>query len=265
MFFIYFAMIAVSLLASVIGAVCGIGGGVVIKPVLDSLGVLSVETVGFLSGLTVLFMSSYSTIQAIYSKDSCVDRKTSIPVSIGAAAGGIIGNQLFHLLKAAFIDIDFIGSIQAAGLFVLTFGTLLYTMNKRKIRTHHLSGGFVCGLAGLLLGVFSSFLGIGGGPFNLILLSYLFSMETKEAAQNSLIIIMFSQIANFTLTVITGKVPEYNTMLLIGMVCAGIFGGAIGRKINKKIDNAAVDRLFRWMIIVIMLICVYNIKKYMQS
>ena len=39
----------VSLLASVIGAICGIGGGIIIKPVLDSLNVLEVSKISFLS------------------------------------------------------------------------------------------------------------------------------------------------------------------------------------------------------------------------
>ena len=38
----------VSLLASVIGGICGIGGGVIIKPTLDMLGVADLATVGFL-------------------------------------------------------------------------------------------------------------------------------------------------------------------------------------------------------------------------
>ena len=47
---------AVCLAASVIGGICGIGGGVIIKPVLDAMGVMSVSALQFLSGLTVLGM-----------------------------------------------------------------------------------------------------------------------------------------------------------------------------------------------------------------
>lgn len=49
----------VSFLASVVGAVCGIGGGVIIKPVLDLFGLAGVSTISFLSGCTVLSMSLY--------------------------------------------------------------------------------------------------------------------------------------------------------------------------------------------------------------
>ena len=45
------------LIASAIGAIAGIGGGVIIRPVLDSFHVMA-ATVSFLSGCTVLSMSA---------------------------------------------------------------------------------------------------------------------------------------------------------------------------------------------------------------
>ena len=69
---------AVSFGASVAGAVCGIGGGVLIKPLLDATGVLSVASVSFLSGCTVLAMSCYSVVKAKRSRDSLVDTKQGL-------------------------------------------------------------------------------------------------------------------------------------------------------------------------------------------
>ena len=54
---IYAVFFGVSFLASIVGAICGIGGGVIIKPVLDAFGVLDVSAISFLSGCTVLAMS----------------------------------------------------------------------------------------------------------------------------------------------------------------------------------------------------------------
>ena len=50
----YLLFVLVSFGASIVGAICGIGGGVIIKPTLDAFGVLSVATISFLSGCTVL-------------------------------------------------------------------------------------------------------------------------------------------------------------------------------------------------------------------
>ena len=38
-------IILVSFLASVIGSICGVGGGVIIKPVLDAFGIMSVSAI----------------------------------------------------------------------------------------------------------------------------------------------------------------------------------------------------------------------------
>ena len=52
----------------------------------------------------------------------------------------------------------------------------------------------------------SAFLGIGGGPINLAILSFCFSMDSKTAALNSLYIILFSQAASFINTLVRGTV-----------------------------------------------------------
>lgn len=51
-------------------------------------------------------------------------------------------------------------------------------------------------------------------------------------------------------------------LALMFMVAGGIGGGMAGRKINKKMDNAAVDRLFLCLMAVIILISCYNAVKY---
>ncbi len=49
-----FLLFIISILASSVWAIVGAGGGVIIKPVLDMLGVLPVSTVSFCAGCTVL-------------------------------------------------------------------------------------------------------------------------------------------------------------------------------------------------------------------
>ncbi len=54
---LYLIFLCVSFGASLVGAICGIGGGVIIKPLLDAFGVLSVSTISILSGCTVVALS----------------------------------------------------------------------------------------------------------------------------------------------------------------------------------------------------------------
>ncbi len=255
----------IALLASTVGAICGIGGGVVIKPVLDLLAVASVSAISFLSGCTVLSMSMYSVGKALVAGDSRVDQKIGMPLAIGAAAGGIAGKWLFGFVKALFDNPDAVGGVQALCLSVITAGTLFFTINKQKIPTRCVSGMGACLLIGMSLGLSSSFLGIGGGPINLVVLYYFFSMDAKTAAFNSLYIILFSQSTSLLAAVLGGSVPEFEWLTLILMVCGGILGGIAGRKINKHIDSKAVEKLFVGMMTVIIGISVFNAWRYLAG
>ena len=253
----------VAFLSSIVGAICGIGGGVVIKPVLDMLQMGAPATINFLSGCTVLSMSLYSVSKSLRAGDSKVEMSTGTPLAIGAALGGVVGKEMFSAVKNFFNGSPMVGGVQAIALGIITLGTLLYTVNKAKIRTHKASNKALCAVIGLLLGIMSSFLGIGGGPFNLVVLHYFFAMETKPAAANSLYIILFSQATNLLITLLSGKIPDFELPVLVLMILGGLFGGMAGRACNKRLDNRSAGRLFIGILFVIMAICIYNAIQYL--
>ncbi len=260
---IYLIFLIVCFGASIVGAICGIGGGVIIKPVLDSFGVLDVTAISFLSGCTVLSMTTYSVVKNKISGESNVSMKTGLPLAVGAAGGGLIGKWLFSYVKSLSSDANKVGAVQALCLLVVTLGTLIYTIYKDKIKTYQVNNAIVCILIGVVLGIMSSFLGIGGGPINLVVLFFFFSMSTKTAAENSLYIIFFSQTASLISSIVTGSVPGFQIGVLVLMVTGGIAGGICGRAINKKIDEKAVDKLFIALMVLMIVINIYNIYKFM--
>lgn len=254
----------VSFLASIAGAICGIGGGVIIKPVLDLLQLESVSTISFLSGCTVLSMSCYSVGKSMLAGERRVALNTGTPLAIGAAVGGLLGKQMFTAIKGMFENQNKVGAVQAGCLAVITVGTLVYTICKDRIKTRSVSSPLVCVLIGLVLGVASSFLGIGGGPINLVVLFYFFSMDTKTAAANSLYIILFSQLASLLATLFTHTVPDFRLLTLLLMVAGGIGGGITGRMFNRRMDNHAVDKLFIALMALIVFISLFNTWQYMK-
>ena len=256
-------LLLVSFLASVVGAVCGIGGGVIIKPVLDALDIAGVSTISFLSGCTVLSMSCYSVGKAFIAGDSLVDFKTGTPLAVGAAIGGFLGKNLFSLLRAMAAEPERVGGYQAICLAVITAATLLYTLYENRISTHHIQNPAACVCIGLILGIFSSFLGIGGGPINLVVLYFFFSMSTKAAAQNSLYIILISQITSLLTTLVTKSVPQFHPIWLIVMTLGGILGGMAGRKLNKRLRERQVRMLFKCLIALIIGISCCNTVRFL--
>lgn len=259
----YLIIILVCFFSSVVGAICGIGGGVIIKPVLDATGVMAVTTVSFLSGCTVLSMSVVSLYKNLKSKHTFVfDKMFATVLALGGVAGGLTGKELYQGIISRLSDSSRVGAVQAFVLMLITTGTLLYTIYREKIHTKNLENRAVIFGIGMILGILSSFLGIGGGPINLVVLFYFFSMETKQAALYSIYVIMFSQIASLLSSVFKNNVPQFEPKILMIMIACGISGGLAGSRINKKIENKTVDKLFMGLMGLIICINVYNIFRY---
>lgn len=270
----YVIFFVVSILASIVGTICGVGGGVFMKPALDAVGIFPVNMITFLSTCTVTSMSLYNVITtAIDSKknkkEDLIDWKLTTWLALGGAVGGIIGKTVYTVIKDSFTNQDTVGGYQAIALLVAVFLTYLYSSQRHKIQSLKMTNPTLLVILGLCLGTVSSFVGIGGGPMNMAVLYYFFSMPTKMASQNSIYMILFSQSASLITTFIQGSVPSgfYESsnlglwVMLIGMIVCGIVGGYIGKKINKKISNETVDKLFLFLLIVIMLLCGYNAYK----
>lgn len=258
-----FFYLIVAFCASAIGAICGMGGGVIIKPMLDMFQLDSVETISFLSSCTILSMTAYSVCRGWLAGDSKVNVRTSTPLAFGSVLGGVLGKQLFTAIQGLSADPDRVGAVQAAVLAVVLCGVLTYTLRKEKISSLHVKNGALCMLIGLGLGTFSSFIGIGGGQANLVVLFFFFSMDAKTAAQNSLYVILFSQLARLVTTLVTQTVPDFVPFRLALMIAGGICGGILGRKLLRKLTNRGVERLFVTVLIGIILVNIYNITQFL--
>lgn len=249
--------------ACLLGTVCGMGGGIIIKPVLDALGVMSVPTITFLSGCTVISMSCWSVGKTLLRREAAIDLHTTAVLAAGAAVGGLLGKQVYTTVAACFADPNTAGGVQACLLFAATAATLLYTINKERIASKQVTSPAACAVIGLLLGMLGSFLGIGGGPFNVAVLYYFFSMPAKKAAQNSLFIVLFSQLTSTLKTVLFDTIPPFQGAILVGMVLLGIVGSEAGRRVNQKIDNRQATLCLEGAMVIILGINLYNIVKFL--
>lgn len=79
-----FILFLIAISASVLGALTGIGGGVIVKPVVDAAGLLSSAAANFLCGCMVLSMSVVSLIRN--RKGPKPPMKFVTPLAFGAAA-----------------------------------------------------------------------------------------------------------------------------------------------------------------------------------
>jgi uncharacterized membrane protein YfcA len=243
--------------ASAIGAISGIGGGIIIKPVLDAFSGQGIAEINVLSGSTVLAMSLVSLLRS-RSTGITLEPKRGTALAGGSALGGAAGKLILSITLRFSPHTALIGIIQSLILIFLALTVLLYLKKKKTIRPRNIRNIPFCVCIGLLLGMISAFLGIGGGPINIMVISYFLSMDSKTAALHSLYTIFLSQTASFLLMFAENSVPSVHPVLVLVMVTGGIGGGLIGSRIVKVINNDQVDRLFGVVLGLVILLSMYN-------
>ncbi|MBQ6820202.1 MAG: sulfite exporter TauE/SafE family protein [Clostridium sp.] len=252
----------IALVSSLIGAISGIGGGIIIKPVMDSISVMSISTISFLSGCTVLTMTITSLIRNKKSEARVkINYGITAYLAIGSALGGVIGNILFDFIKNNIFSEDIIIIIQSLILLIINIIIIIYMKNKSRIKTLDINNKWICSLIGLTLGIISSFLGIGGGPLNIAVLYYFLSMNAKESTINSLFIIFFSQVTSLGTTLLSWDIPKFKLIFLVLMCCGGVIGALAGSKIAKNMNNSKTEKFFMGVLFMLIFINIFNIIK----
>lgn len=247
----------IALGATILGAMAGLGGGVIIKPVLDFLGNYDLSTIGVLSSVTVFSMAIVSIIKQIRYKFELEIKKTSL-IGIGSILGGLLGEKLLKLILRIF-DANLITIVQNTVLAILLILVFIYMNNKNRFKSYKVDNSFACIIIGLFLGLIASFLSIGGGPINVCVLTIFFSMTPKEAAVNSIITILFSQASKLTTIALSTGFLCFDLSMLPFMVCGGILGGLIGSKFNKLFSNSTILKVFNIVVLALILLNIYNI------
>lgn len=251
--FIYAVVI---LIATTLGAFVGLGGGVIIKPVLDFIGQEPRVQVDFLSCVAVFTMSVVSTGKAIKNKVK-INKNIVVFIAAGSIAGGFLGSFVMDLLEKCFVNSN-MRCIQAFVLASLLLAVSIYVSKQHK--SFHIKNPVAIILVGLLLGFFASFLGIGGGPINVAVLTLFFSLNVKESAVYSVAVIFFSQLTKlitiFASSGISPYVHQWKTLLII--LPAAILGGIIGSKFNRKFDDKIIRKVFTAVMVMLVILNVYN-------
>lgn len=255
MFLIY---LIIALFATTAGALTGMGGGVMIKPLLDVHGQFPAATINILSSLTVLSMAVVSVGRHVKAKTP-VDYKIAILLAIGSVSGGVLGDALISTVIERTGTGNVVTFIQNSILAILIIIVFFYVKFKRRLPSLGVKGALPAVFVGFILGCISSFLGIGGGPINVAVMAFVFSMSTKNAAICSLIIILFSQFSSFIAGLVSGVYWKHDLSMLPSMIIGAIGGGFIGAYLQRKFTERQVENMFNGVQILVLVLCIYNI------
>lgn len=247
----------IALVATILGSAAGLGGGVIIKPILDFLGDFNVVVIGIMSTFTVFSMAIISVIRQIKYKAKIEFKKTSL-IGIGAIIGGVLGDKIMSLVLSISNE-TIVKLSQSLTLTILLIFIYIYMNNKERYKSYNVNNFIGCISIGLLLGTLSSFLSIGGGPINVCILTIFFSMDTKEATVNSIITILFSQGSKIVNILKAGTIASVNFKILIFMIIGGIVGGLVGSKLNKQLKSEYILKIFNFVLLGLILLNSYNV------
>ena len=147
-------------IATFLGAFVGLGGGVVIKPVLDVIGAHPLEQISFISSCAVFAMSITSMAKHIRNKTP-IKPFIVLLVAAGSVAGGICGNTLFAQAMQVSGRPELVKGVQSAILAFFLACVILSVVIKH--RTFHVTNPLAILFAGFLLGTAALFWALAAG------------------------------------------------------------------------------------------------------
>lgn len=245
----------VILIANTLGAISGMGGGVIIKPALQLFRMDPAITINFYSSVAVLVMSISSTYKQVKAHNK-INAKTALWIGLGSILGGILGDSSFKYVYYLLGD-----SKSVAIQMILVIITLVFSLyvSSGKVKTYHLSGNLIMFITGVALGLISTFLGIGGGPINTACFMLLFSTSIREATIYSIVTIFFSQASKITQALMMHSVPSLEVSLIIAIMITAIVGGWLGATISNKVSQKSIMYMYRGMIIFVLILDLGNL------
>ena len=249
---IYFIVI---LLACILGAIVGLGGGIFIRPIFDSIGYHGMADIQFFSSAAILSMAIVSTYKKL--KDGTeIDKSKAFLISAGALVGGVMGDYALQGVLSLVEMESAAQRIQAISTaFVLLISIVLTAKSSLRYDVKNKALSFTFGI---FLGGIAVFLGIGGGPLNVPLMMIFFGLSIKSAAAYSIIIVFFSHLSRIVAIGFTVGFYSFDSRMLFFIIPAAVIGGLIGARFSKILSDEAIKKMFMAAISAVILLNIIN-------
>ena len=191
----------------------GIGGGMILVPVLLALGFDIKGAIG-ISIVQMVFSSVFGSYLN-YKKGTLIIGE-GIFVGIGGFVGGFIGGKVTHLVSDTVLQFLFLG------LLLFAMFRLFFSKNHTDdTETRTLNRGVLFAI-GLVIGIFSITLGVGGSIILTPILVGLLHYPIKKAVSAGLFFVVFSSIAGMISRLSTGTIDFHNGLVVAVASLAGV-------------------------------------------
>ncbi|MDO5696116.1 MAG: sulfite exporter TauE/SafE family protein [Eubacteriales bacterium] len=247
----------IALFATGLGSMTGAAGGVIMKPLIDLISEYDTVTIGLLTGITLVAMGLVNLGGHIRNKRR-IDLRFLLFLTPGAVAGGIAGGAVLNTLSGMIRDTS-LKAVQNVVILILMGISFLYIHYKERFPGPAIRQGAFILFIGLLLGMVSAFLGIGGGPINVSVILFFFAIRPRDAAMYSIIVIEFAQIAKLAAFASETGFGGFDLRMLPAMILGGVLGGFAGAQLNRRVSERRILIIFNAIQVFVILACVLNI------
>ncbi len=259
-------MVAGGVGAGAFGSLLGLGGGILIVPLLTlGFGLDLREAVG-VSLVSVIMTSSAAA--GVYLERHVANMRLGMTLELFTAIGALVGGSVAFLLDERLLSFLFAGLLGYVAFTMArprpgtsadegttepgpvepepgppaTMPTTLDRLSGEGYRVRHLGRGVV---GATFAGVVSSLLGIGGGIIKVPLMNLSMGVPLRVATATSNMMIGITASASAVIYVIHGGIDPYAA----GPTAIGVFVGAtLGSRLAHRVDV----HVLRWLFVVVL-------------
>lgn len=213
-----FSLIAVGALGGLLSGAFGVGGGIVMVPLLGLLLRMDQRRAAATSLVAIVPTAVVGTIQYLVKGE--VDVVAALLVAVGGVAGSLVGTRLLRTLPLGWLRWLFIA------LLVLVAVRLFFEVPSREAELVY-SPAAVLGLVGvgLVMGVASGLFGIGGGLILVPVLIAFFGMGDLLAKGTSLLAMIPTSVTGSIANLRAGLVRLADGLVVGAAAVVSSFGG----------------------------------------
>lgn len=274
-----FLLVGLGAMVGFLSGLFGVGGGFLLTPLLIMIGVP--PAVAAASTVNQLVATSVSGAYA-HKQMGHVDVKLGIVVLVGGILGGTLGVQGVRLLREGgvldiVIKLLYVGVLGAMGSFMLYEGIMTLRGNPRhgdgrlvKIRDYicrlplqtqmdfRTAGIRICPalpfVLGIMVGILSAFMGVGGGFLMVPTLIYVLGVPTLVAIGTDLFQIVFTTVNVTFLQAVTNHTVDIvlAMVLLVGSVIGAQWGARYCQKVQPD-QLRVLLAVFIFLIVMVLL------------
>jgi uncharacterized membrane protein YfcA len=265
-----FLLLGLGGIVGILSGMFGVGGGFILTPLLFFIGIPPAVAVA--TGANQIVASSLSGVLAHF-KRKTVDLKMGLVLLVGGLVGATIGVRLFTYLKELgqvelMVNLCYVVFLGLIGTLMLIESLNAIKRDKsnkpRKVKRRHsrlqelplkmrfrtsklyISSIPVIG-TGLLVGILSAVMGVGGGFIMVPAMIYILGMPTKVVVGTSLFQIIF--VAAFSTMMHAVESYTVDVVLAVCLLVSGVIGAQIGTRIGLKLKAEHLRVLLALMVL----------------